>query len=65
MINTIWTTQQVAEVPDYSVAYVWNLARTGIIPCYQVSQRSYRFDPGRVRAWIEVRGKGWEELPDA
>ena len=59
-MTTLWTLQQVAEFLGYPTEYVWELARIGEIPSYQMSKRSYRFSPEKVKAWVESHSKGGE-----
>ena len=47
------TAQEVAELLGYSVEHVWELARTGKIPCYRMSKKSYRFDLEEIADWLE------------
>lgn len=50
----LWTVTDVAEFFKLSEAYVYELARTGRIPCGKIG-KLYRFDQTEIEAWWKIR----------
>ena len=44
--------QQVADMLGYEVHWVWGRVRAGEIPHFRLNQRTVRFDPTEIDAWL-------------
>ncbi len=51
------TAAEVAELLGFHIKYIYEIAREGIIPSYQI-RGGVRFDPGELAAWLRSRRRG-------
>ncbi|WP_029423471.1 helix-turn-helix domain-containing protein [Alicyclobacillus macrosporangiidus] len=63
-MNRLLTAQEVSKILGFKEHAVYRMAREGILPVVHIG-RSIRFDPEKLRAWIDGGGKalpgGWRK----
>lgn len=58
-MESLWTVDEVATLLSSRRVWVYKLVREGRIPYYHL-ERSLRFSPEEIRAWLEERrNKPW------
>lgn len=54
----LWDSEQVATYLKVSKSWVWKQCREGLgLPFVELGARNYRFDPEKVKAWVEKQSQ--------
>lgn len=53
-MTTMLTATEVAELLGFHIKYIYEIAREGIIPSYQI-RGGVRFDPRELAVWLQTR----------
>jgi len=55
----LWTAGEVADFLNVSADWVWKQVRLNSgFPFIRLGNRNVRFDPAKVRAWVEAQSSG-------
>ncbi|WP_245591958.1 helix-turn-helix transcriptional regulator [Cystobacter fuscus] len=54
----LWDCERVAAFLGVSKSWVWKQVRENLgLPYVTLGARNYRFDPAKVRAWVQAQSK--------
>jgi excisionase family DNA binding protein len=58
----LWTVRDVQALLRIGRNHVYDLANRGVLPSIRIGSR-VRFDPAKIRAWLEAQSAGAKVLP--
>ncbi|WNG49176.1 helix-turn-helix domain-containing protein [Archangium minus] len=54
----LWDCEQVAAYLNVSKSWVWKQCRENLgLPFVELGARNYRFDPEKVKAWVDAQSR--------